>query len=411
MNHPHKHIYAKLNEINKRFPVINEKDPEFQRETQELIQMFKDVQAFRISGEERSTTLKLLHYCLSKQPVKELALLNDCIDVSIFHSIITLPLETLVIYAFKNITNNWTGTKFHTLRINESKIEKNFFVGLKDNVDLRALSLYDDGLEDEQASEIAEFLSKSSLKELDLSLNNFSKVGFRKIVEQLRKSHLEVFNISYNPIGSGLGFLVDINLKILVLDGVDMDIDGVQPFAKSLKSNLKLTHLSLENSTFTLEAVKCLFEAIACNICIHTLNLMDIKVEGYYFDSLREMIKKNRGIRMLKLDDNELDYEGNRYITHIDTGNSESDSEDEEEDGLDELLYRNKEAQHYGYLEVVKHKHLIDLLNLPTELQYMIFAVFSLHCKIPYSHIHGLYQSFQLGNDAVMRHIFDLVRE
>ncbi|KAJ3324287.1 hypothetical protein HDV06_000326 [Boothiomyces sp. JEL0866] len=412
MNHPHKEIHLKLKDLSNSFPQIKEDDPEFLMHSQELISMFKDVQAFRISGEERSSSLKLLHYCLSKQPIKELALLNDCIDVSVFHSIITLPLEILVIYAFKNITNNWKGTKFHTLRINESKIDKSLFDGLKDNNKLRALSLYDDGLEDAEANEIASFLAKSSIQELDLSLNNFTKVGFRKIVEQLRKSRIEVLNISYNPIGSGLGFLVDTNLKILILDGVDIDVEGVKPFAKNLQKNLRLTHLSLENCTFSIAAFKILFEAIACNICIHTLNLIDIKVDEDYLGILTGTVQKNRGIRVIKLDVDELDYDGNSYITHIDSGNSESDSgSDEEESGLDALLYRNKEAQHLGYLEIVKHKHLIDLLNLPTELQYMIFTVFCLHYKIPYSFISGLYHSFEGGNESAMRHIFELVKE
>ncbi|KAJ3270227.1 Apoptosis-inducing factor 1, mitochondrial [Terramyces sp. JEL0728] len=405
-------LLAKLTEINKKFPVLDESNPEFVRETDELISLLKECQAIRISGEERSKVLKLLHYCLSKQPVKELALLNDCIDLSIFHSIVTLPIKVLVIYAFKNITNEWKNTKFHTLRINESKINKNLFVGLKDNKELKALSLYDDSLEDNDAFEIAKFLADSSLNELDLSLNTFGKVGFKVIVEQLRKSRLEVFNISYNPIGSGLQFLVDSNLKKLVLDGVDMDIDGVAPFANNLRTNMKLTYLSLENSTYTLQAFTCLFEALAYNICIYTLNMMDVKVEEDFIEILTSMIRRNRGIRFLKSDVDELEYDGNLYLTHIDSGNSDSDSgSDDDEEGLEELLFRNKEAQHNGYLEIVKHKHLIDLLDLPGELQYMIFTVLCLDYKIPYSYIQGLYQSFEGGRDSVMTFIFALVRE
>ncbi|CAF3462159.1 unnamed protein product [Rotaria sp. Silwood1] len=188
---------------------------------------------------------------------------------------------------------------------------------------MQTLELSFNRLHDKSSSYIGYLLKVcTSLRNLDISYNEFSAIGARRIFDKLKLNQTLVhFNIGLNnlavrsgkqtmpskvsPVNGGelIGAMLADNNTLITLDitHVNMSDFGVQGLAEGLLKNRTLTHLNLtSNKIFDVQR-RAILDAMHSNYTLLSLDLSHNDMDDGSVVRLGEMLRINKKLRYLRV--------------------------------------------------------------------------------------------------------------
>ena len=166
------------------------------------------------------------------------------------------------------------------------------FRGLANLTNLEMLLLYDNSIDDETCSVLANAIrNNNNVRELYLTNNKIGVEGMKAISEALKNNHI---------------------LELLALSNNQLNVDGAKAIAAFLKMNNTLKNLDLTDNKVGDEGVKAVADTLLTYQCLEELDLggNEIFDEGAISIAAVLRIKENNTLKALSLYRNEIGDKG-----------------------------------------------------------------------------------------------------
>ena len=224
-------------------------------------------------------------------------------------------------------------TKLQVLGLSDNNLQTQGAIiiakALQNTTTLTKFGIRNNSISCDAAESIASVLFRNiQVREVYLGRNNFQAVGVMKIARALQgTTSLTEFDMEYTNIGNAARYVSSVlfcntEVKVVCLDGNNLQAEGAIKIAKGLRKATKLIKLSMSNNNISKNAAKAVAIVLSCNTNLQELYLGRNNLCSVGAIEIANALQNTATLIKLGLEDNNINANAADYIAGILTRNT-----------------------------------------------------------------------------------------